>query len=45
MDRYEDASDWSDEPPKLSERELLEWSSGISPRAEAKLRRLRVGRG
>jgi hypothetical protein len=40
MDRYEDRNYWSDEPPTLSERELLEWAAGISPRAEAELRRL-----
>ena len=41
MDRYGDASDWSGEPPKLSERELLEWAASFSPRAEAELCRLR----
>jgi hypothetical protein len=40
MDRYGQASDWSDEPPKLSERELLEWAATFSPRAEAELHRL-----
>ena len=40
MHRYEDASGWSDEQSKLSERELLEWCAGISDRAAAKLHRL-----
>ena len=42
MDGRDDASFWSDEPPKLSERELLEWCAGISDRAAAKLRRLQL---
>ncbi|HEX4147191.1 MAG TPA: hypothetical protein VHY91_27080 [Pirellulales bacterium] len=40
MNRFHDASDRSDEPPKLSERELLEWAASFSPRVEAELRRL-----
>ncbi len=40
MERFGHASDWSDERPKLSERELLEWAASFSPRAEAELRRL-----
>jgi hypothetical protein len=40
MDRYGHASAWSDEPPKPSERELLEWAATFSPRAEAELHRL-----
>ena len=40
MGRYENASYSSDEPPEMSERELLEWAASFSPRAEEKLRRL-----
>ena len=34
MGRYENASYSSDEPPEMSERELLEWAASFSPRAE-----------
>ena len=40
MNRDENDFDWLSDPPKLSERELLEWCAGISDRAAAKLQRL-----
>jgi hypothetical protein len=40
MDRYLDASFWSDDRPVTSDRESLEWAAQFSPSAEAKLRQL-----
>ena len=41
MDRYGHASDWSEEPPELSERELLQGAASFSPDTEVELRRLK----
>ena len=42
VNRYEDPFNWSDEQPKLSERDLLEWCAGFSDRAAANLRSLQL---